>query len=101
MFLQVKAAVDSVLEPNVPNANPFAEPGERVVVGQRLMQAAGDPLLGWVAGGVGGHHFYVRQLRDMKVSADLTRIGPGGLNRYTQACGQVLAHAHARTGDPR
>ena len=48
----------------------------------------------------GGRHFYVRQLRDMKVSADLTRMGPKELNRYTEACGQVLAHAHARTGDP-
>ena len=93
-------AVGSVLEPHVSTAERFAEPGERVVVGQRLMQAAGDPLLGWVAGGEGGRHFYVRQLRDMKVSADLTRMGPKELNRYTEACGQVLAHAHARTGDP-
>ena len=53
-----------------------------------------------MAGGEGGHHFYVRQLRDMKVSADLTRMSSKGLNRYTEACGQVLAHAHARTGDP-
>ena len=100
LFLQAKAAVGSVLEPHVSIAERFAEPGERVVVGQRLMQAAGDPLLGWVAGGEGGRHFYVRQLRDMKVSADLTRMGPKELNRYTDACGQVLAHAHARTGDP-
>jgi uncharacterized protein (DUF2252 family) len=99
LFLQVKTAVASVLEPHVPIADPFSEPGERVVVGQRLMQAAGDPLLGWVSGD-GGLHFYLRQLRDMKVSADLTKTTPKRLVRYAEACGQVLAHAHARTGDP-
>ena len=100
LFLQVKTAVGSVLEPHVSSTDSFSDPGERVVVSQRLMQAAGDPLLGWVAGGEGGHHFYVRQLRDMKVSADLTRMSSKGLNRYTESCGQVLAHAHAGTGDP-
>jgi len=99
LFLQVKTAVASVLEPHVSIADPFSEPGERVVVGQRLMQAAGDPLLGWVSGD-GGDHYYVRQLRDMKVSADLTKMSPKQLCRYAEACGKVLAHAHARTGDP-
>jgi uncharacterized protein (DUF2252 family) len=99
LFLQVKAAVASVLEPHVSIADSFSEPGERVVVGQRLMQTAGDPLLGWVTGDA-GQHFYVRQLRDMKVSADLTKMSPKMLVRYADACGRVLAHAHARTGDP-
>jgi uncharacterized protein (DUF2252 family) len=100
LFLQVKAAVDSVLEPHVSIADPPSDPGERVVLGQRLMQAAGDPLLGRVANDDGGTHFYVRQLRDMKVSADLTKMSPKRLQEYAGACGQVLAHAHARTGDP-
>ncbi len=99
LFLQVKAAVASVLEPHVSLDDPFSEPGERVVVGQRLMQAAGDPLLGWVSPD-DSHHFYVRQLRDMKVSADLTKTVSKRLIRYADACGRVLAHAHARTGDP-
>jgi uncharacterized protein (DUF2252 family) len=88
-----------VLERHVPTSNAFSDAGERVVVGQRLMQAAGDPLLGWVSGQA-GRHFYVRQLRDMKVSADLTTMTHKKLTRYAEACGQVLAHAHARTGDP-
>jgi uncharacterized protein (DUF2252 family) len=99
LFLQVKMAVASVLERHVPTSNAFSDAGERVVVGQRLMQAAGDPLLGWVSGQA-GRHFYVRQLRDMKVSADLTTMTHKKLTRYAEACGQVLAHAHARTGDP-
>jgi uncharacterized protein (DUF2252 family) len=99
LFLQVKTAVASVLEPHVSITDPFPEAGERVVVGQRLMQAAGDPLLGWAPGGE-GRHSYVRQLRDMKVSADLTAMSPKQLTRYAETCGQVLALAHARTGDP-
>ncbi len=99
LFLQVKAAVASVLEPHVRIDTPPVEAGERVVVGQRLLQAAGDPLLGWVSG-PGGQQFYVRQLRDMKVSADLTTMSRKQLIQYASACGTVLAHAHARTGDP-
>jgi uncharacterized protein (DUF2252 family) len=99
LFLQVKTAVASVLEPHVSITDPFPEPGERVVVGQRLMQGAGDPLLGWASGGE-GRHFYVRQLRDMKVSVDLTTMSHKQLTSYADFCGQVLALAHARTGDP-
>jgi uncharacterized protein (DUF2252 family) len=98
LFLQAKLAVGSVLEPHVTITDPFGDPGERVVVGQRLMQAAGDPLLGWTTSG--DSHYYVRQLRDMKVSADLTTMSAGHLTRYAEACGRVLAHAHSRTGDP-
>ena len=75
LFLQVKLAVDSVLKPFVAVADDFPHPGERVIVGQRLMQAASDPLLGW-ATGPGGQQFYVRQLRDMKLSFDVTTMKP-------------------------
>ena len=99
LFLQIKLAVASVLEPHVSITDGFTDAGERVVVGQRLMQAGGDPLLGWVTG-EDGRQFYVRQLRDMKLSVDLTAMSHKKLTRYADACGQVLAHAHARTGDP-
>ncbi len=99
LFLQVKMAVASVLEPHVSIADPFSVAGERVVVGQRLMQAAGDPLLGWTSGSE-GRSYYVRQLRDMKLSVDLTAMSRKQLVRCAEVCGQVLAHAHARTGDP-
>ena len=99
LFLQVKAAVASVLEPHVSIADPFSTAGERVVVGQRLMQAAGDPLLG-PGSGAAGRSYYVRQLRDMKLSVDLTTMSRKQLIRYAELCGEVLAHAHARTGDP-
>ena len=99
LFLQVKAAVASVLEPHVSTKDAISAPGERVVVGQRLMQTAGDPLLGWVAP-AGGLHYYVRELRDMKLSVDLTTMSAKKLTHYATACGTVLAHAHSRTGDP-
>jgi uncharacterized protein (DUF2252 family) len=99
LFLQVKMAVASVLAPHVSIIDPFSDAGERVVVGQRLLQAGGDPLLGWLSDGA-GRQFYVRQLRDMNVSADLTTMSHKLLTRYAEACGRVLAHAHARTGDP-
>ena len=99
LFLQVKMAVASVLEPHVSITDPFSTAGERVVVGQRLMQAAGDPLLG-PGSGAAGRSYYVRQLRDMKLSVDLTVMSRNQLIRYAELCGEVLAHAHARTGDP-
>jgi uncharacterized protein (DUF2252 family) len=98
LFLQMKEAEESVFE-SVLGPSGFSNHGERVVVGQRLMQAAGDPLLGWVETPA-GRDFYVRQLRDMKVSADLTTMSHKKLTQYAEACGLVLAHAHARTGDP-
>ena len=96
LFLQVKMAVDSVLEAHVSPANTFPDHGERVVVGQRLMQAAGDPLLGWVTGEA-GRHFYVRQLRDMKVSADLTTMSHKMLTRYAEA---AVRCSHTHTHGP-
>jgi hypothetical protein len=74
-----------------------------VVVGQRLMQASSDILLGWVRVGVtdedAGGHFYGRQLRDWKGSAEVTQMSPSGLAAYGRLCGWTLARAHARTGD--
>jgi hypothetical protein len=91
-----------VLEPVLGNAR-FANHGQRVVEGQRRMQAASDIFLGWVhtKAGLDGQprDFYVRQLWDWKTSADLEAILPNGLLIYAQICGWTLARAHARSGD--
>ena len=97
LTLQVKQAQQSVLEPfTAPSA--YAQMGERVVEGQRLMQAASDSFLGWVTGKL-GREYYVRQLRDMKWSPDPSKFTPAGLTSYAELCGHTLARAHARTGD--
>jgi uncharacterized protein (DUF2252 family) len=101
LFLQVKEAQRSVLEPY---AEPcvFANQGERVVQGQRSMQAASDILLGWVRiEGIDGERrdFYVRQLWDWKGSAEVETMEARGLTAYGEVCGVTLAHAHARGGD--
>jgi uncharacterized protein (DUF2252 family) len=102
LFLQCKEAGPSVLEPVLGNAR-FANHGQRVVEGQRRMQAASDIFLGWVhtKAGLDGQprDFYVRQLWDWKTSADLEAILPNGLLIYAQICGWTLARAHARSGD--
>jgi uncharacterized protein (DUF2252 family) len=102
LFLQIKEAEASVLEP-VLGASNFANHGQRVVEGQRLMQASSDIFLGWVRSETeldgGPRDFYVRQLRDWKVSVDLETILPRGLALYAKACGWTLARAHARSGD--
>lgn len=101
LVLQAKEAQASVLEPYA-GASPFANHGERVVVGQRSMQAVSDVLLGWLrARGLDGveRDFYVRQLWDGKGSADLATMAPNGLQVYGSMCGWTLARAHARTGD--
>jgi uncharacterized protein (DUF2252 family) len=101
-FLQVKEAEASVLEPFL-GASEFANHGERVVVGQRLMQASSDIFLGWlhVDSGLDGQarDFYVRQLRDWKGSAEIEQMIPKGLALYGRLCGWTLARAHARSGD--
>jgi uncharacterized protein (DUF2252 family) len=101
LFLQVKEAQRSVLEPYAePSA--YANQGERVVQGQRLVQAASDILLGWVeAKGIDGEtrDYYVRQLWDQKGSAKVEGMDPAALTAYAQICGTTLAHAHARSGD--
>ena len=101
LFLQVKEAQRSVLEPHAASSR-FERQGERVVRGQRLMQATSDIMLGWVrTEGVDGaeRDFYVRQLWDWKGSAKVESMQPRGLVVYAEICGMTLAHAHARGGD--
>ncbi len=97
LFLQVKEALRSSLEPHLPPTT-YAHQGERVVRGQRLVQAAGDPFLGWTS--AVDREFYVRQLHDMKGSFDLTRLTKDTLGDYAALCGRALSRAHARSGDP-
>ena len=97
LILQAKEATASVLEPHyAPSLH--ANHAERVVVGQRLMQATSDIFLGWTTG-PGGRHFYLRQLWDMKGSVDTSILRPPGLAFYGGVCGWALARAHARGGD--
>jgi uncharacterized protein (DUF2252 family) len=101
LFLQAKEAGSSVLEAFV-GASSHDNCGERVVVGQRLMQAVSDIFLGWIrARGDDGEQrdFYLRQLRDWKGSADVETMLPAGLRVYAELCGWTLARAHARSGD--
>ena len=102
LFLQVKEAEESVLA-RYAGASRYKNQGERVVNGQRLMQAASDIFLGWqrVAAGLDGksRDFYVRQLRDWKFSVNIGAMIPRGLRLYGELCGLTLARAHARSGD--
>jgi uncharacterized protein (DUF2252 family) len=101
LFLQVKEAGRSVLEPFAGRSQ-FAQQGRRIVEGQRLMQAASDVLLGWErAEGINGrlHDFYVRQLWDWKRSAHVEVMSPATLAIYAEMCAWTLARAHARSGD--
>jgi uncharacterized protein (DUF2252 family) len=100
LMLQLKEAKRSVLEPFAGRSG-FANKGQRVVEGQRAMQSASDPLLGWyklraLDGRV--HDFYVRQLWDGKASIDVGHLDAAGLAAYAATCGWTLARAHARTG---
>ncbi len=99
LFLQVKEATASVLEPYVGKSR-YRQHGERVVQGQRMMQAASDIYLGWTKGVDVRRHFYWRQLRDMKGSALVEAMAPPALTFYAGICGWTLARAHARSGDP-
>ena len=99
LFLQIKEATASVLEPYVRKSR-YRQHGERVVQGQRMMQAASDIYLGWTKGVDVSRHFYWRQLRDMKGSVDVEAMIPLGLTYYARICGWTLARAHARSGDP-
>jgi uncharacterized protein (DUF2252 family) len=99
LFLQLKQANTSVLAPYA-GAGEYKHQGERVVNGQRLMQAASDAFLGWLTGtGEREYEFYVRQLRDMKGSAEVETMTPERLALYGRLCGATLARAHARTGN--
>jgi uncharacterized protein (DUF2252 family) len=99
LFLQVKEATRSVLEGPLPKSR-YKEHGERVVYGQRMLQAASDIFLGWTKGVDVNRYFYWRQLRDMKGSAEVESMAPVGLGLYAGICGWTLARAHARSGDP-
>jgi hypothetical protein len=101
LFLQIKEAQRSVLAPFAGQSR-YANQGQRVVEGQRLMQATSDIFLGWVR--VTGlddrqRDFYVRQLWDWKVSVDPARLNATTLGTYGRACSWTLARAHARSGD--
>ncbi|HET7246396.1 MAG TPA: DUF2252 domain-containing protein [Streptosporangiaceae bacterium] len=102
LFLQVKEAEKSVLSRFV-GASKYTNQGQRVVAGQRLMQAASDIFLGWqrTQAGLDGktRDFYVRQLRDWKFSLDIAVMVPAGMRAYGEVCGWTLARAHARSGD--
>lgn len=99
LILQAKQANPSVLEEYVGESG-FANHGQRVVAGTRMMQATGDPFLGWCHGGDAvPYDFYFRQLWDMKGSIDTAKLGVEGLTAYARVCGAVLARAHARAGD--
>jgi uncharacterized protein (DUF2252 family) len=102
LFLQIKEAEASVLEPFL-GASEFANHGQRVVTGQRLMQAVSDIFLGWLHNPEGmdgkGRDFYVRQLKDWKGSAEIEQMVPDGMSAYGRMCGWTLARAHSRSGD--
>jgi uncharacterized protein (DUF2252 family) len=101
LFLQFKEAEASVLEPYL-GASRYANHGQRVVEGQRLMQAASDIMLGWIRLEIRGEKrdFYVRQLWDQKGSALVELMDPLLMTGYAELCGQTLARAHARSGEP-
>jgi uncharacterized protein (DUF2252 family) len=94
--LQIKEAVPSVLE-QFAGASEYAHHGERVVMGQRLMQVSSDVLLGW--GSADGHDFYVRQFQDFKTAEDIRALDRYALREYGEFCGWALASGHARSGD--
>jgi uncharacterized protein (DUF2252 family) len=101
LFLQVKEAEESVLS-RFAGASKYSNQGQRVVAGQRLMQASSDIFLGWQrVEGLDGEprDFYVRQLRDWKYSIDIGTLAPRGMRQYGELCGWTLARAHARSGD--
>jgi uncharacterized protein (DUF2252 family) len=97
LFLQVKEATASVLEPFA-GASAHDNHGHRVVAGQRLIQSASDLFLGWTH--LGERDYYVRQLRDMKGSVPIEKLSAKELAQYARACGEALAMGHARSGDP-
>jgi uncharacterized protein (DUF2252 family) len=98
LFLQFKEACPSVLAPYA-GKSVYENQGQRIVVGQRLMQSSSDIFLGWTHGRR-GYHFFGRQLRDMKFSATVAGASAAQMKRYAAICGTVLARAHAKSGVP-
>jgi uncharacterized protein (DUF2252 family) len=97
LFLQVKQATTSVIEPYT-HSSSLHHHGRRVVAGQQIMQAASDPFLGWST--AGNRHYYVRQFRDMKGSMNIEKLDAASLLEYAGLCGAILARAHAQTTEP-
>ncbi|MFQ3612937.1 MAG: DUF2252 family protein [Cyanobacteriota bacterium] len=97
LLLQYKQAQSSVLEPYL-GKSIYEDAGQRIVTGQRLIQAASDIFLGWTSNTAGGD-FYFRQLKDWKASVKLQGMSARSLEDYSEICGSALARAHARTGD--
>jgi uncharacterized protein (DUF2252 family) len=97
LFLQVKQATSSVVEPYTRRSS-LQHQGQRVVAGQKIMQAASDPFLGWST--EGNRHYYVRQFRDMKGSMNIEKLGAASLLEYAGLCGAILARAHGQTMEP-
>lgn len=97
LILQIKESCRSVLAPYA-GKSIYENQGERVVMGQRLMQSSSDIFLGW-ARGRGGRDFFIRQLRDMKLSVPVEGVSLSQIKRYGGLCGQILARAHAKSGD--
>ena len=98
LFLQVKEARRSVLEAYA-GKSAYRNHGQRVVNGLRLMQSASDIFLGWTEGQA-GRHFYVRQLKDVKIGAQVELFRPGFMIEYIEFCAWALARAHARSSQP-
>jgi hypothetical protein len=96
LFIQMKEAAPSVLEEHL-RKSPYPNHGQRVVMGQRQMQASPDIFLGWVR--EGSHHYYLRQLQDMKGVFDLEDMHKMEMFKFATMCGWTLARAHARSGD--
>ena len=103
LVLQVKEARESVLAPHLrarSQGRTRGHQGERVVTGQKIMQAVSDIFLGWTKSPTSGTEYYVRQLHDMKYGIDITRLRPEGMGLYADVCAWALARAHARAGNP-
>ncbi len=98
LILQIKEARASVLE-NYAGKSVYPNHGERVVNGHRLMQPASDIFLGWTEGGMGGRHYYVRQLRDVKIKLPVETYDKSRMIIFVECCGHSLALSHARSGD--
>jgi uncharacterized protein (DUF2252 family) len=98
LFLQIKEEASSAWAPWLSDAHPPAHNGQRVVEGQRAMQTASDPFLGWTE--MGGRQFLVRQLNDHKGSIEIEDLADGNLEAYAEVCGELLARGHARASDP-
>ena len=98
LLLQLKEAQESVLAPYA-GASLYPHQGQRIVTGQRMMQAVTDVFLGYAQGGPDGRFFYVRQLKDPRLASIGTEMEAGALHGYAKLCGKTLARAHARSGD--